>query len=220
MISRFSPTNETKPDCLRTETCDIDKELFVRIADGDESAFIQLFHQYVPQIRPVIATLTRTPEVVPDLVQDIFLRIWVHREKLTDVQNPRSWIFSVVYYQCFNFLRKQSLRNKVEPRLAIIPDDVSAANLKESPDSLLLFNETRKFIQQAIDSLPPQAKKIYLLSREKGLKIDEIANSLGLAPKTVKNTLTRASGSIRQFLEQKGVYLPLVLVYFETNFFL
>lgn len=192
----------------------------MQIADGDESAFIQLFHQYVPQIRPVIATLTRTPEIVPDLVQDIFLRIWVNREKLTDVQNPRSWIFSVVYYQCFNYLRKQSLRNKVEPRLAIVPDDVSAANLKESPESLLLFNETRKFIRQAIDGLPPQAKKIYLLSREKGLKIDEIANNLGLAPKTVKNTLTRASASIRQFLEQKGLYLPLVLIYFETNKFL
>lgn len=204
---------------MRTETCDIDKELFVRIAEGDESAFIQLFHQFVPRIKPVIATLTRTPEVVPDLVQDIFLRIWLNREKLNEVHNPRSWIFSLVYYQCFNYLRKQSLRNKVEPKLAIVPDDASAANMKESPEALLLFNETRKFIKQAIDNLPPQAKKIYLLSREKGLRIDEIARSLGLAPKTVKNTLTRASSSIRQFLQQKGVYLPFILLSFEINNF-
>jgi RNA polymerase sigma-70 factor (family 1) len=202
---------------LRTDTCDTDKELFTRIAEGDEAAFIRLFHLYVPQIKPVITTITRSALAVPDLVQDIFLRIWLNREKLTEVKAPRSWIFSVVYYQCFNYLRKQSVRNKVEP--GIFPINDAPTQWQESPESLLQFNETRSFIKQAIDGLPPQAKKIYLLSREQGLRIDEIATRLGLAPKTVKNTLTRASTSIRQFLQQKGVYLPLILLVIEINKF-
>jgi RNA polymerase sigma-70 factor (ECF subfamily) len=181
---------------LRTDTCDTDKELFTRIAEGDEAAFIRLFHLYVPQIKPVITT---------------------NREKLTEVKAPRSWIFSVVYYQCFNYLRRQSVRNKVEP--GIFPINDAPTQWQESPESLLQFNETRSFIKQAIDGLPPQAKKIYLLSREQGLRIDEIATRLGLAPKTVKNTLTRASTSIRQFLQQKGVYLPLILLVIEINKF-
>lgn len=202
---------------MRTDTCDIEKELFARIADGDEASFIELFHLYVPQIRPAIHTIIKSPEAVPDLVQDIFLRIWLNREKLTDVQSPRSWIFSIVYYQCFNYLRKKALKNKTEPKLALLQEGTTG--WKESPESFLQFNETRKFIQQAIDGLPPQAKKIYLLSREQGLRIDEIATSLGLAPKTVKNTLTRASHSIRDFLQQKGVYVPLVLLVLEINNF-
>jgi len=205
------------PDCLRTDTCDTDKELFIRIAEGDETAFIQLFHLYVPQVKPVITTLTKSPLVVPDIVQDIFLRIWLNREKLIEVKSPRSWIFSVVYYQCFNYLRKQSLINKVGPKLAVMQNE--RPEWKESPESVLQFNETRKFIQQAIDDLPPQAKKIYLLSREQGLRIDEIASSLGIAPKTVKNTLTRASTAIRLYLQQKGVYIPLILLVLEINNF-
>ncbi|MBW8682843.1 RNA polymerase sigma factor [Chitinophaga rhizophila] len=183
-----------------------DKELFTLISEGDETAFRQLFHLYAPQFRAMALHLTKTASVTEDIVQETFLRLWISRDKLREIEQPRSWLMRIVFYQCFTFLRKRNVHDKAIANLSVVEpaftldEDMAYAAMKEQ-------------VGIAIQQLPPQAKRIYLLSREQGLKIPEIASQLGLSPNTVKNALVRSLHAIRQHLEQLGMLLPAFMLW-------
>jgi RNA polymerase sigma-70 factor (ECF subfamily) len=62
------------------------------------------------------------------------------------------------------------------------------------------FKESEELINQAVEQLPPQQKKIYLLSRWSGLNHDQIANELSISKRTVSNQVTKALKFIKQYL--------------------
>ncbi|NLR62620.1 sigma-70 family RNA polymerase sigma factor [Chitinophaga polysaccharea] len=188
--------------------------LFRQIAMGDEAAFASLFHLYVPKIKPVITQIIRVEGPEKDIIQEIFLGIWLGREKLNEVAVPHNWIFKMVYYRCYTWLERQGVRNKAVHIMGLKNPLVS--NFTEEN---LSFSETAMLVKQAIQQLPPQAKKIYMLSREGGLKITEIASQLDLSPQTIKNSLVRSLKSIREFLVEHGVILPLILLEMGILFF-
>jgi RNA polymerase sigma-70 factor (family 1) len=192
-----------------------DKELFQLIAGGDEAAFETLFHRYVPNIQPVLVSLVQSDAVARDLIQDIFLSIWINRFKLTEIEVPNNWIFRIVYNRAYTWLEKQAVRQKVHQQISAVQLPVNAIQTEER----VLYAETARLVQQAIHTLPPQTKKIYLLSREQGLKNQEIADTLQLSVNTVKNTLVNACKTIKEYLENKGLNLPMVLLLYWLNFF-
>lgn len=177
------------------------------IAEGDEVAFRDLFHSYVPLVQSVVAKLIGNTEAVPDVVQEIFLRIWLARDRLPDIENPRSWILRIVYHQSFNWLRQQKAQRKRDLVLLEEIQSVSTLGTEEAAQ----FEETSRIVQAAIEQLPPQARKVYLLNREEGLKIGEIAQQLQLSTQTVKNTLGRSVKAIRNYLCREGIFLPICL---------
>ncbi|UYQ91230.1 sigma-70 family RNA polymerase sigma factor [Chitinophaga horti] len=183
-------------------TTDIEKHLFLQIAGGDQAAFRELFHRYTPLLRPLIYKLTTTDHIIEDILQDVFFKIWLSRDKLPDIENPRSWILRITFHDCFGYLRKEATKRRHE----IVPE--AAAE-----DQQLDFRETSRLVNEAVAGLSPQAQKIYLLSRRDGLKLPEIAETLGLSLQTVKNTLSRALKSIRDYLAEHGVFLPLLLLW-------
>lgn len=188
--------------------------LFHRIAEGDESAFEALFHLYVPKIRPVIARIIQVEGPEKDIIQEIFLGIWLSREKLPEVMTPHNWIFKMVYHRCYSWLQKQGVRDKANR--IITRESADHSNLTEEN---IAFSETALLVKQAILQLPPQAQKIYLLSRETGLKIAEIAGELQLSPQTVKNSLVRSLKFIREYLTAKGIILPMILLGWGVLYF-
>ncbi|HEY9258792.1 sigma-70 family RNA polymerase sigma factor [Chitinophaga sp.] len=188
--------------------------LFLQIAEGDEAAFETLFHLYVPKIKPVIVRVIQVEGPEKDIIQEIFLGIWLSREKLTEVLVPHNWIFKMVYHRCYSWLQKQGVRSKASRIITRESSDHS--NLTEEN---IAFSETSLLVKQAILQLPPQAQKIYLLSREKELKIAAIADQLQLSQQTVKNSLVRSLKFIREYLVSKGVTLPLLLLGWDILFF-
>jgi RNA polymerase sigma-70 factor (ECF subfamily) len=186
-----------------------DKELFRLISEGDETAFRQLFHAYVPELLPLARHITKTDAAADDIIQETFLRLWISRDKLPAVENPRAWLLKIVFHQSFSYLRRQAVHDKA---MDILGAGAAAEELF-TPESNLAYTTMIKLIGEAVSGLPPQAKRIYLLSREKGMKIPEIAAALSLSPSTVKNSLVRSLHTIRKHLEQAGHLLPLVLLW-------
>lgn len=188
-----------------------EKDLFNLIAHDDETAFERLFHLYVPRIKPVILKMVKSEAVVKDLIQDIFLNLWVDREQLLSINSPSNWIFKIVYNRTYTWLEKQAVRHRASEVQQRRHEGMALSNQTEENVS---FSETSRLVQQAIIQLPPQAKNIYLLSREAGLKNAEIAEKLSLSVSTVKNTLVNAGRAIKEYLAQHGITLPLILLNF------
>ncbi|HVI48233.1 MAG TPA: sigma-70 family RNA polymerase sigma factor [Chitinophaga sp.] len=179
--------------------------LFQQIAGGSELAFEELFHLYVPQIKPLIHRIIKTEGPEKDIIQEVFLGIWLGREKLLTVELPHNWIFKIVYHRCYTWLQRQGVQEKISQALPV-------GDYSNFTEENIHFSETISLVQQAIHLLPPQAQRIYLLSRETDLKVAEIANRLALSEQTVKNSLVRSRKAIRQYLIGHGILLPLVLL--------
>ena len=186
-----------------------ERDIIRRISDGDESAFEVYVAHYGPQIERTIKQVVKSDLPVNDILQDVFINIWIAREKLPTLRNPHTWLFRIAYYRCFSWLRQQARQNNLYNAASTIE---SAAVQRSPVEEHSAFEETKRIINVAIEQLPPQTKKIYLLSREENRTINEIAGHLQLSPQTVKNTLSNALKNIRRHLENEGVMLPLVIL--------
>jgi RNA polymerase sigma-70 factor (ECF subfamily) len=189
-----------------------EKELFRLIAEGNETAFEELFHLYVPRIQPVVYKIVKSEPVVKDIIQEIFLAVWLDREKLTVIDEPRNWIFKITYNCAYRWVKRQLVREKAKVRIGKEQEEIQPAGNTAEND--LLFAETARLVKEAINALPPQSKKIYQLNREAGMKIADIAQELDISPQSVKNSLFRSGKTIREYLVQKGILLPLVLIFY------
>lgn len=180
-----------------------EKLLFRLIAEGDEKAFDTLFNLYLPRLYPFIIKFTRSEQAAQEIIQETFIRVWLSRDKLTEVENPGGWLFKVTSNECYSYLRKSVLNNKFSNILSTEPDPVNATH--EEVD----LKELNRLIGEAVNKLPPQRKKIYQMSRDQGKSIPEIAAALNLSPNTVKNALVTSLKYIREYL---GKYEVLFLV--------
>lgn len=166
------------------------------IATDDLKAFRVLYDSYLPQVYSYSYFLTRSGVQAEDLAQDIFVKIWTKRSELTKIEQFDAWLKVLVRNQAYNFLKKSAVEQYSLRKL------YRSANQTAAPaDEALEEKEYSRIYQQAINQLPPQQKKVYLLSRKDGLKHEEIAHNLGLSLNTVKNHMKAALFSIRTFLE-------------------
>lgn len=179
-----------------------EKELFSRIAEGDEQAFKQLYLQYLPKLRPYLVDMVKS--AADDVIQEAFIRIWMNRDKLSAVEYPASWIFKVAANECYKALRKISYDMKIS-------DNLKQEHFEE-PD--IQYKQTREYVNEAIAQLTPQRKKIYEMSRLEGKKPAQIATELNLSVSTIKNTLTTTLEQIRTYLADKGILLPIILIWY------
>lgn len=182
----------------------IAKELLISISEGDEGAFRELFYGALPWLTAFIQRMVKSPEGTQEIVQETFIRIWLSRDKLPGLLEPQAWIVRVASNECFTWFHKQAALRKVA---AISEEEGAAANYTEDR---LQVQETLQLIREAVAQLPPQRKKIYQLSREEGLKTQEIADRLHCSPSYVKNTLSAALSFIRGRLTAAGKIIPLL----------
>jgi RNA polymerase sigma-70 factor (ECF subfamily) len=189
---------------LTNSVSNTEKELFLRIAEGDEQAFKLLYLQYLPKLRPYLVDMIKSTAAADDVVQEAFIRIWLNRDKLPDVEYPASWIFKVAANECYKALRKISYDMKIS-------DNLKQEHFEE-PD--IQYKQTRQYVNEAIAQLTPQRKKIYEMSRLEGKKPAQIASELNLSVSTIKNTLTTTLEQIRTHLADKGILLPIILIWY------
>lgn len=186
----------------------IERLLFSRIAQGDEEAFNSLFHLYVPRLHTLVMKITKSEGVAKDIIQEVFLYLWLDRESLAEIAVPQHWIFKMTYNRSYTWLSKQFSRNRKY-------NEFKAQNPVEGDDDLentVALHETARLIHEATAQLPDQARRIFQLSRETGLKAAEVAEQLHISVQTVRNSLVRSVKFIKDYLAQHGVLLPLLLV--------
>ena len=136
--------------------------------------------------------LTRSPQAAEEVLQEVFLKIWLHRDKLAGLDNPRAYILRVVSNESMNYLRALAKNNRLFYEMGHSPVVESP-----SPEQFIYYRETERLIDEAIGQLPRACQQIYRMSREQSKRIPEIATELNLSDSTVKNQLVKALRFIR-----------------------
>lgn len=191
------------------ETVYNEKELLKQVAGGDAIAFTTLFNHYQAKIFSISWKLTGVKAAAEDVVQEVFLKLWIHRNKLSEIENFSAYLNTVTSNHVLNMLRKVAYEHS-------FLKEMLATEFPSSTDTLSMvsYNELQDLLHRAIAQLPPQQRKVYQLSRDEGLKYEEIAERLQIARSTVKTHMTEALRSIKNYLQHKGVVitLPVLIV--------
>ncbi|MET3876310.1 sigma-70 family RNA polymerase sigma factor [Chitinophaga sp. OAE865] len=186
----------------------IDKSLFQRISEGDEAAFGILFNTSLITLEPFIRKMVKSPESAKEVIQATFLRVWLSRDKLTDIDHPRAWLYKVAANECYTYLKKEATEYRLRGTVATAETETDTATRR------LTLKELHAIIEEAVMSLSPQRRRIYQMSRNQGMKIPEIATELDLSPSSVKNALVFSLKAIREHLRRNGHAIPLVYLIF------
>jgi len=173
-----------------------EKALLQLVADGDEKAFTRLFERYSDVTYGFAIVYTKIAESAEEIVQEVFLKLWVSREKLSEIQSFPDHLFIITRNHIIDFLRKHLREKKYQQQLVRHFKEVSF-----SPEQQLVFKETGEMIEKAVAMLPPQQQVIYRLRRNEGLPLEEIAFKMNLSRLTVRNHLNKALGAIRAYLQ-------------------
>ncbi len=177
----------------------IEKEVLQQIAEGDEAAFTILFHTCLRALQPFVMKFTGSVADTEEVLQETLLRLWMNRDTLPSLENPRAWIYTVTSNECLKFLRKKVLQQeKVQAIRAVSAKD------DNSTQQEIQLNEVKRLVAEAVAKLPRQRRRIYQMSRNEGMKIPEIAAVLRISPNTVKNALVSSLSYIRKYLANAG----------------
>ena len=195
-----------------------EEQLLHQVAQGSERAFCTLMGRYE---HPLILFISRHVEnslMAEEIVQDIFLKIWLTREALASVRSFRTWLFVIARNHALSCLRSQiRLRNRHSAWLDYAGMQPEDAHTDHSSGHIL------DLIEQAIIALPEQQRRAFELARRKGLTYKAAADEMGLSPETIKKYLQYATASVAEFVKARSaglsdisIALILLNIFFHT----
>ena len=158
------------------------KELQLRIAKDDETAFTQLFLHFGKRLTQFAFSLVRSKEIAEELVEDVFVKIWAKRQSINNIENITVYLYVSVKNKSLNTL-SQRAKELIAAPFDYLDSTIDA--FAPDPYDLMITAEMLGRMQEAIDSLPPRCKMIFKLIREDGLRYKEVAEILSISVNTI-----------------------------------
>lgn len=189
-------------------------ELLSLLKNGDEEAFATLFYAYKDKLYGFLRSITKSDANAKDLLQDVFLKIWQNRTQLDGIENFNAYIFFVAQNQAIDQFRKSSKELFSSVELLNLEADV----VTPDPADALINKEAREKINEAVNQLPPQQKKIFVLHNEYGFKHHEIAVQLNISVSTTQNHMREALRNLRAYLAQVHLIISFLIVISTFSF--
>ncbi|WP_247237773.1 RNA polymerase sigma factor [Telluribacter sp. SYSU D00476] len=189
-----------------------ESEILLQVSQGSERAFAMLFHHYHQRLGVHIYRITKSEELAEEVVQDVFMKIWLNRELLTDIDNFPVYLYVISKNAALNCLKKVAREKVRTVDLDLIPDAAYAPETSDEDYRYLLIDE-------AIDRLPSQQRQVYLLSRHERLPYSEVAARMSISKETVKKYLQIATESISSYIRNRLLVSTLAIMdFFFQNY--
>jgi RNA polymerase sigma-70 factor, ECF subfamily len=174
------------------------------------SDFEVLFKTHYSSLCSYANSFLRDIDASEEVVQEVMFRIWTNRESLVIDTSMKSYLFRAVRNGCMNVMKHLKVREEYKSWRENAGDES-----QRSKEDDLIASELEMKIREAIDRLPMERRKVFIMSRYDGLTYSQIAEKLGISVKTVENQMGKALKSLREELRE---YLPWILLFFWDVF--
>jgi RNA polymerase sigma-70 factor (family 1) len=180
----------------------LDEELLIRKTfetDPKQGCEI-LFRKYYPLLCSHAVRLVYSSEIAEDLVAELFAKLWTNQVYLNINTSYRAYLFKAIRFSAYNYIRWELGKTmKMDD-----PDSLRDLSTSFKPEETLLFEELAREIEQIVDHLPTQCRRVFVLSRFENKKYKEIADELGISVKSVEAHISKALETLRKRLKASG----------------
>ena len=179
-----------------------DEILVTKLQLGDQDAFDELMRRYKHRIYAYILRSVKNYEDAEELTVEVFFKVYRALHKWKPQAKFSTWLYKIAYNVSIDQPRskKRQITHSLDNNLLSI-DEPTAKDLGSNPEKLIVEKDRHRVINQAVDHLSQNQKKVFLMNRYDGLQIKEIAEILGIAEGTVKIHLHRAIKKLRVLLQ-------------------
>lgn len=174
---------------------DSELNIFVRdMVAGDRESFNKIFRRfYAPLVRFCCRFVT-DEDVAAEIVQDLFVKLWMNREKLSINTSFESYLLRAVRNGAITYINKE--RSHAETHLKVYSEQTESVD----PSEELQSKNLESTYQEVLATMPEKRREVFLASRFDGLKYAEIAEKLGISVKTVEAHMSAAIKQLREGL--------------------
>lgn len=171
-----------------------DGELVAAVKAGDRRAFDAIFLRWYPQVHRFLRALLKEDALAEDITQSVFVRVWLHRERLDPAKSLKNYLFVLSRNGAMDVFK--SKRHLVEESVDCPPEEVSPDRAEHRVE----YMETNMRVLQAVEKMPPQRRAVFVMNRYQHLSAEEIAALMGISVRTVEKHLQLALNNLRIFL--------------------
>ena len=175
--------------------------LLSAVQRGDQKAFDTLFRRYYPMLCAYGHRFVEL-EDAEEIVEDSLLWIWENRETLVIESSLNSYLFKMVYRRALNKLAHIDATQRADTRFY-----EEMQEMMQDTDYYQI-EELAKRIEDAVAALPESYREAFVMHRFRDMSYKEIAETLGVSPKTIDYRIQQALKQLRVDLKD---YLPLLL---------
>ena len=185
--------------------------LFVeKLKKGDYNAYTLLMNNYYKNLCGYANLFTKDPSKSEDIVQNVFVKLWVYRKKVDSNIPIKRYLHKSVYNEFIDQYRKnKSVISLEEKHLRTINTIID--------DNSFDIEKLMTRVNNEIEKLPEKCKKVFILNKKEGLTHDEIAEYLQISKKTVEGHITRAFKILNQKLGKKIKSILIILFDFKLT---
>ena len=166
---------------------------------GDADAFAFLVETYETSVYRLALRMCGNAHDAEEVAQEAFVAAWKGLPAFRGESKFSSWLYQLTTNAAIDFLRREKRH-----RAAVPMEDEPEPATPDTPQQAVEESEVRQALQQALDTLTPEHREIFLLRQMRQLSYEEIGHLLGLESGTVKSRLSRAKKQLREILTQKG----------------
>ena len=192
IIIKTSINNTTQMTLKETEKWVIELKM------GSYKAFEELYSGYFDLLYGYIYGLIRSHSQAKEIVQDSFIKIWLHRSKIDPALSFKAWLFRIAKNQLINDIKKSYADPMFEDYILHCENN----NLVAQPDQEFDLELFRIALVKAKDKLSPRQLQVFELCKEEGLSATEVAKQLNITEASVYNYLTQSLSTLRNEMKE------------------
>lgn len=190
-----------------------EERLFRLLCEGDKDAFDQIYSLYWKRLFLYVVKVIRDSEAAEDIVQEIFVSLWLRRLEITEQRTLSGYLFTAARFKGISYVQDQLKKGKHADSLL---DHFNAS--QDGLDDLMAAKELNSIIDKEIEKLPPKMRDVFVLSRRDQLSHKEISEKLQISDKTVKKQINNALKHFKLVLSKDAILCISLLIHWATSF--
>lgn len=165
------------------------------LKEGRREGFDYIYTRYSKMLLPKMQRMIKNPEIADELLQDVFLKVWLNKSEIDITKSFTGWIFTIAQNTVYAYYRKLALDVKMQKHLL-----ETFAEFYDQTEDYILNKERVSLLNDAVEKLPTQRKEIFKLCKIEGKSYQEAADLLSLSSSTVSNQLVSATKYIKRYV--------------------
>jgi RNA polymerase sigma-70 factor (ECF subfamily) len=176
------------------------------LREGSEVAFEKIYNQYWAKLFSAAYNYTRSRETAQEMVQEVFLGLWQHRQTLKIETSLKAYLLGAMRHKSCDYYDKLAVRDRHAQYLQ------RQTYQTDSTSDQVQFNELQAVLAKEVEALPETTRRVFVLSRMNDFSVPQIASELHLSGKAVEYHLTKALKHLRLRLSRLLMLVVLWLV--------